>query len=89
MQEHKNAIYCENFHSIVEVDGRRYCNLDEKRAKYCGIAYSIYNFIFLLYVPTFSQATKALRESRGIALLCFQTSALEGGEPRPLSSSSS
>jgi hypothetical protein len=29
---------------------------------------------------TLSQATKALRESRGIALLCFQTSALEGGE---------
>jgi hypothetical protein len=28
----------------------------------------------------FLQATKALRESRGIALLCFQTSALEGGE---------
>jgi hypothetical protein len=28
----------------------------------------------------FSQATKALRESRGIALFYFQTSALEGGE---------
>jgi hypothetical protein len=28
----------------------------------------------------FLQATKALRESRGIALLCFQASALEGGE---------
>jgi hypothetical protein len=28
----------------------------------------------------FSQATKALRESRGIALLGFWTSALEGGE---------
>jgi hypothetical protein len=26
----------------------------------------------------FSQATKALRESRGIALFCFYTSALEG-----------
>jgi hypothetical protein len=31
-------------------------------------------------VSPFSQATKALRESRGTALLCFQTSALEGGE---------
>ena len=31
-------------------------------------------------VSPFLQATKALRESRGIALLCFQTSALEGGE---------
>jgi hypothetical protein len=28
-------------------------------------------------VSPFSQATKALRESRSIALLCFQTSALE------------
>ena len=28
----------------------------------------------------FLQAIKALRESRGIALLCFQTSALEGDE---------
>jgi hypothetical protein len=32
------------------------------------------------YVSPFLQATKALRESRGIALLCFYTSALEGGE---------
>jgi hypothetical protein len=32
------------------------------------------------YVSPFSQATKVLRESTGIALLCFQTSALEGGE---------
>jgi hypothetical protein len=31
-------------------------------------------------VSPFLQATKALRESRGIALLCFQTSALERGE---------
>jgi hypothetical protein len=30
--------------------------------------------------PFFLQATKALRESRGIALLCFETSELEGGE---------
>jgi hypothetical protein len=28
----------------------------------------------------FSHATKALSEGRGIALLCFQTTALEGGE---------
>jgi hypothetical protein len=28
----------------------------------------------------FLQATKALRESRGIALICFWTSALEGSE---------
>jgi hypothetical protein len=31
-------------------------------------------------VSPFIQATKALRESRGIAILCFYTSALEGGE---------
>jgi hypothetical protein len=31
-------------------------------------------------VSPFLQATKALRESRGIALLCFLTSALEEGE---------
>jgi hypothetical protein len=31
-------------------------------------------------VSPFSQATKAFRESRGTALLCFQTLALEGGE---------
>jgi hypothetical protein len=30
-------------------------------------------------VSPFLQATKALRERRGIALLCFYTSALEGG----------
>ena len=30
--------------------------------------------------PFFLQATQSLRESRGIALLCFQTSALGGGE---------
>jgi hypothetical protein len=29
---------------------------------------------------TFLQATKALRENRGIVLLCFYTSALEGGK---------
>jgi hypothetical protein len=33
----------------------------------------------LRFLP-FLQATKALRESRGIAVLCFQTSALEGEE---------
>jgi hypothetical protein len=32
------------------------------------------------WVSPFSQTTKALRESRGIALLCFQTSALERRE---------
>jgi hypothetical protein len=31
-------------------------------------------------ISPFLQATKALRESRGIALFYFQTSALEGGE---------
>jgi hypothetical protein len=30
--------------------------------------------------PPFLLATKTLRDSRGIALLCFYTSALEGGE---------
>jgi hypothetical protein len=35
---------------------------------------------FRISVSPFLQATKALRESRGIALLCFYTSALEGGE---------
>jgi hypothetical protein len=34
----------------------------------------------LFWVSPLLQATKALRESRGIALLCFQTSALERGE---------
>jgi hypothetical protein len=42
------------------------------------------------YVSPFIPATKTLRESIGIALLCFLTTALEGGEgvsvtPRPLS----
>jgi hypothetical protein len=32
------------------------------------------------YLSSFSQATKALKESRGVALLRFQTSVLEGGE---------
>jgi hypothetical protein len=32
------------------------------------------------YVFTLFTATKALRESRGIALICFYTSALEGSE---------
>jgi hypothetical protein len=32
------------------------------------------------YVSPLLQATKALRESTGIAVLCFLTSALEGGE---------
>jgi hypothetical protein len=39
-------------------------------------------------VLPFLQATKALRERGGTELLCFQTTALEGGEesvPRPLS----
>jgi hypothetical protein len=31
-------------------------------------------------VSHFLQATKTLRESTGIGLLCFQTSELEGGE---------
>jgi hypothetical protein len=43
-----------------------------------------------MWVLHFLQATKALRESRGIALLCFYTTALDGGwgvsvTPQPLS----
>jgi hypothetical protein len=34
----------------------------------------------VILVSPFLQATKTLRESRGIALLCFYTSAVEGGE---------
>jgi hypothetical protein len=40
---------------------------------------ALFAFSFCRFHP-FLQATKALTESRDIALLCFQTSALEGGE---------
>jgi hypothetical protein len=36
--------------------------------------------LVLISFSPFLQAMNALRESRGIALLCFQTSALERGE---------
>jgi hypothetical protein len=45
------------------------------------LTYIQYIYIYIYrYVSHFLQAMKALRESRGIALLCFETSALEGGE---------
>jgi hypothetical protein len=58
------------------------------------LAYENFTFkydLIISWVSPFLQATKALMESTGIALLCFfKTSALEGGEgvsvtPRPLS----
>jgi hypothetical protein len=52
--------YCENSHSIAEVDGRRYCSPGENRARSCGIAYSIYSLIFFLYIAPFSQATSGV-----------------------------
>jgi hypothetical protein len=64
--------YCENSHSIAEVDGRRYCSLGEKRARSCGIAYSIYNLIFFLYISPFSQATSGVLRGFHALLRGFQ-----------------
>ena len=49
--------------------------------EHCGPAQACNGTALAFFHPfTLSQATKVLRESRGIALLCFLTSALEGGE---------
>jgi hypothetical protein len=40
----------------------------------------IYIYIYIYVGFTLLQATKALRESKGIGLVCFQTSALGVGE---------
>jgi hypothetical protein len=51
-----------------------------KNGRDCGVLLRKTGNIIVTKFSPFLQATKALRESTGIALLCFYTSALEGGE---------
>jgi hypothetical protein len=56
-------------------------NQDSSATCFCVIKYVFSLISFGMLVGfTFLQATKTLRESRGVALLCFSTSVLEGSE---------